>query len=303
MAPERIVLDMDATDDLIHGKQEGRFFHGYYGNYCYLPLYIFCGEHLLCAKLRTADRDGSDGALEEIQRICAQIRTKWPLVKIILRGDSGFARDEMMSWAEGAGVSYVFGMAKNKRLTQMIAAEMAIVETRYEQSRQANRVYRELAYRTLNSWSAERRVVAKAEHLEKGSNPRFVVSNLSVEEYGGQALYEQLYCGRGDMENRIKEQQLYLFADRTSAQTMRANQLRLWFASFAYILLQQVRRIGLEATGLAKAQCHNLREKLLKIGAQIRVSVRRFVISFSSAYPYQDIFTACCRRIATSPLG
>lgn len=289
-APQRIVLDLDATDDLIHGKQEGRFFHGYYGNYCYLPLYIFCGDFLLCAKLRTSNRDASDGALEEVERIVAKIRAKWPEVEIVLRGDSGFCRDALMTWCEGNAVEYLFGFAKNPRLLKIIEAEQEEAKRLFKETQQAQRVYKDFVYQTRESWSRVRRVVGKAEHLEKGANPRFVVTSLRSKQFPAKDLYEKEYCARGDMENRIKEQQLYLFADRTSSETMRANQLRLWLSSVAYILLNELRRVGLRGTQLAKAQCQTIRNKLLKIGTQVKVSVRRIFFSFSSGYPYQRVF-------------
>lgn len=292
--PTEIVLDLDATDDLIHGTQEGRFFHGYYGNYCYLPLYIFAGDFLLCAKLRKSDIDGSAGSLDEVKRIVARIRARWPKVKFVLRADSGFARDDLMAWCEGNEVDFIFGLAKNGRLEKMIVAELAAVKEEAGKSGTAARMFRELRYRTLDSWSRERRVVAKAEHLGDKSNPRFVVTSFSSEQWETRALYEDLYCARGNMENRIKEQQLDLFADRTSAHTMRANQLRLWFASVAYVLVNLLRHFGLRGTELEHAQAGTIRLKLLKLGALVRVSVRRVVLSLSAAAPVRDVF----RRIA-----
>jgi len=288
--PDRIIIDLDTTDDLIYGKQEGRFFHGYYRDYCYLPLYIFCGDHLLCAKLRTSDRDASAGSKEEIERIVNRIRERWADVEIILRGDSGFAREKIMSWCEDKGVGYIFGLAKNDRLIKEIEEGIEEAKNLYEEKKEAQRMYRDFMYKTLNSWSRERRVVGKAEYLEKGANPRFVVTSIPVEEIDMKTLYEKEYCGRADMENRIKEQQLYLFSDRTSSETMRANQLRLWFSSIAYVIMNELRRIGLKGTELAKSQCHTIRNKLLKIGAQISIAVRRIFISFASGYPYQHIF-------------
>jgi hypothetical protein len=288
--PERIVLDLDATDDPIHGHQLGRFFHGYYKNYCYLPLYIFCGEHLLCARLRPADIDASAGSVKQLGRIVAQVREVWPRVKIIVRADSGFCREEILRWCEDNGVDYVIGLAKNTRLVAAIAAELEQVRQRYEATKQAARSFAELRYRTLETWSRERRVVAKAEHLAKGPNPRFVVTSLSAEERATQPLYERDYCGRGEMENRIKEQQLHLFADRTSAQTMRANQIRLYFSSMAYVLLEALRRLGLAGTELACAQCQTIRLKLLKIGALVRVTVRKVWVKLSSGSPYAEVF-------------
>lgn len=289
-APRRIVLDLDVTDDIIHGKQEGRFFHGYYGNYCYLPLYIFSDGFLLCAKLRTADGDASSGSKEEVERIAKRIRERWPKVQIILRADSSFAREGLMKWCEDSDVDYIFGLAKNERLKKEIEKELEEVKRLFEESGKAQRVYKDFFYSTLRSWSRERRVVGKAEYLEKGANPRFVVTSLKEEEIDAKTLYEEQYCARGDMENRIKEQQLYLFADRTSSETMRANQLRLWFSAIAYILMHELRRLGLKGTELVKAQCHTIRNKLLKIGAQVSISVRRIFVSFASGYPYQSIF-------------
>jgi len=285
--PEEIVLDLDATDDPIHGHQEGRFFHGYYDGYCYLPLYVFCGRHLLAAKLRRADIDASAGAVAEVARIVAQIRARWPRVKIVLRADSGFARDELMVWCEANGLDYVFGLARNQRLVAAIADELAQAEAESRASGGAARRFADLAWRTRDSWSRERRVVAKAEHLAQGPNPRFVVTSLAAGTMAARALYEDVYCARGEVENRIKEQQLDLFADRTSAATLRANQLRLWFASFAYVLLDALRRIGLRHTQFARATCGTIRLKLLKIGALVRKSVRRIKIAMASACPYQ----------------
>ena len=289
--PAQIVLDLDATDDPLHGNQEGRFFHGYYRHYCYLPLYIFCGEFLLCARLRPSNIDASAGALEEVQRIVAQIRQSWPPVQIVLRGDGGFSRDAIMTWCEANQVDYVFGLAKNKRLNKIIGRQLHEAQQQYEQTKKAARVFAEFRYQTRKSWHAERRVVAKAEHLDKGANPRFVVSSLSVEQREARALYEELYCGRGEMENRIKEQQLALFADRTSTSLLRSNQLRLYFSSFAYCLLQALRRLGLRGTEMAQAQCQTIRLKLLKIGAQIRITVRKVWVSLAGGYPYAALFT------------
>jgi hypothetical protein len=286
-APEQIILDLDATDDPVHGTQEGRFFHGYYGGYCYLPLYIFSGRHLLAAKLRPANIDAAAGALEEIMRIAAQIRTRWPSVRILLRADSGFARESLMAWCEENGVDYLFGLARNARLVEEIEAELAAAAAESAGTRAAARRFKDFLWSTRDSWSRRRRVVAKAEHTQAEANPRFVVTSLSAQEHDARALYEDVYCARGEMENRIKEQQLDLFADRTSAATMRANQLRLWFASMAYVLLEALRRIGLKGTQFADATCGTIRRKLLKIGALVRVSVRRVRIAMASACPYQ----------------
>jgi hypothetical protein len=288
--PSTIVLDLDATDDPIHGHQLGRFFHGYYGNYCYLPLYIFCGEHLLCARLRPSDIDASAGSVREIERIVSQIRSQWPDIQIIIRGDSGFCREPIMYWCEQNDIDYILGLAKNERLKKEIAHQLQQAKELHEQTLQAARVYRDFEYQTLKSWSKSRRVVGKAEYLEKGENPRFIVTSLSVEQFDAKTLYEEQYCARGDMENRIKEQQLFLFADRTSAATMRANQLRLWFSSVAYTIMNALRRLGLKGTKLAKAQCNTIRLKLLKIGAQIKVTVRKVWVCLSESYPYQQLF-------------
>jgi Transposase DDE domain group 1 len=285
--PGEIILDLDATDDPLHGHQEGRFFHGYYDCYCYLPLYVFCGRHLLAAKLRRSNIDASAGAVPEVERIVTQIRARWPRVKILLRADSGFARDELMGWCEANAVDYVFGLARNERLVGAIADDLAAVELESLAQGGPVRRFADFTWRTLDSWSRARRVVAKAEHLPKGSNPRFVVTSLPASAIDARALYEDVYCARGNIENRIKEQQLDLFADRTSAATMHANQLRLWFASFAYVLLEALRRIGLRHTQFATATCGTIRLRLLKIGAQVRRSVRRIKVAMASACPYQ----------------
>lgn len=298
-----VVLDLDATDDPIHGTQEGRFFHGYYGNYCYLPLYIFSGDFLLCAKLRKSDIDASAGALEEVQGLVARIRARWPKTRIVLRADSGFARDALMAWCEENDVDYVFGLARNERLEAMIADDLALVRAVSLEERGGTpvRAYRELRYRTLDSWARERRVVAKAEWLGDKHNPRFVVTSFSLEAYEARVLYEDLYCARGDMENRIKEQQLDLFADRTSAHTLRANQLRLWFASVAYVLINLLRHFGLKGTELERAQAGTIRLKLLKVAAIVRISVRRVVLSLSAAAPVRELFARIAERLRATP--
>jgi Transposase DDE domain group 1 len=288
--PERIVLDLDATDDPIHGHPLGRFFHGYYKNFCYLPLYIFCGDHLLCARLRPADIDAAAGSVKHLKRIVAQVREAWPEVKIVIRADSGFCREPIMAWCETDGIDYVLGLAQNTRLKAMIAGEQEQARQEFERTKQAARVFTDLRYRTLDSWSRERRVVAKAEHLAKGANPRFVVTSLTPEGRAARPLYEEDYCGRGEMENRIKEQQLHLFADRTSTATMRANQVRLFCSSIAYVLLSALRRLGLAGTELARAQCQTIRLKLLKIGAWVRVTVRKVWVKMSSGCPYTEVF-------------
>jgi len=288
--PDRIELDFDATEDPLHGHQAGRFFHGYYNCYCYLPLYIFCGDDLLCAKLRPSNIDASAGALKELQRIVERIRQRWPGVAILIRGDSGFCREPIMAWCEKNGVDYVFGLAQNERLRDEITAELEQARRQWEQTGQAARVFKEFSYCTRETWSRSRRVIAKAEHLDKGANPRFVVTSLPADKVEAQPLYEDVYCARGDMENRIKEQQLCLFADRTSCATMRANELRLWFSSVAYVLMTALQRLGLEGTDMARAQCDSIRLRLLKIGAQIRVTVRNVWISLAESYPYRQLF-------------
>jgi hypothetical protein len=301
-APTEIVLDLDATDDPLHGEQEGRFFHGYYGHYCYLPLYIFCGEFLLCARLRPSNIDASAGCVEELERIVSQIRAAWPEVQIVIRADSGFCRDELMSWCEAYRVEYVLGLARNERLQQEIASEAEQAQQQFAATGQAARVFGDFRYRTRKSWSQERRVVGKAEHLEKGANPRFVVTSLAGEAWPGKRLYEELYCARGEMENRIKEQ-LMLFADRTSTALLRSNQVRLYFSSVGYALLQALRRLGLKGTELAHAQCATLRLKLLKIGALIRITVRKVWVLLASGYPFAALFRHVLGRLQqTAPL-
>jgi len=302
--PKRIVLDLDATDDPLHGHQEGRFFHGYYDCYCYLPLYVFCGSHLLAARLRRANIDASAGATEEVARIIGRIRACWPRVKVLLRADSGFAREGLMAWCEANGVDYLFGLARNARLVEHIHAELAWAEDDAVRTGRAARRFADFRWTTRDSWSRRRRVVAKAEWMpgrgEAGANPRFVVTSLPAREVDARTLYEDLYCARGDMENRIKECQLDLFADRTSAATLRANQLRLWFASMAYVLLCALRRIGLAHTRLANATCGRLRLTLLKIGAQVRQSVRRVRVAMASACPYANEFSLAHARLTAA---
>jgi hypothetical protein len=303
--PREIILDLDATDDPLHGRQEGRFFHGYYDCYCYLPLYVFCGRHLLAAKLRVANIDASAGAVEEVARLVAQIRARWPRVRIVLRADSGFAREELMAWCEAQRVDYVFGLARNARLEARIAAALKEARARAEASGQSARVFRDFLWSTRDSWSRRRRVIAKAEWSQGEANPRFVVTSLKPDAWPARALYEELYCARGDMENRIKECQLDLFADRTSTATMRANQLRLWFASMAYVLVSALRRLGLAHTGLAEASCGTIRLKLLKIGARVSVSVRRVKIAMASACPSEPEWRLAFARLraARAPPG
>lgn len=300
--PSRIILDLDATDDPLHGNQSGRFFHGYYKSYCYLPLYIFCGEHLLCARLRPSNIDAAAGSVRELERIVSHIRQYWPDVEIVIRGDSGFCRENIMSWCEENNVGYVLGLAKNKRLGRELEEPLKEAKEEYERTGCASRVFKDFTYQTLDSWSCERRVIGKAEHLSKGSNPRFVVTNLSADEFDARTVYEDEYCARGNMENHIKQQQLFLFADRTSAATMRANQLRLWFSSVAYTLMLAVKHIGLKGTEPAKAQCDTLRLKLLKIGAQIRVTVRKVWVSLAESYPYRKLFQQVYENLCNQPV-
>ena len=290
-APRQIVLDLDVTDTALYGKQEDRFFHGYYNEYCYLPLYIFCGDHLLCARQRAANQDASAGSREEVERIVKQIRRRWPKVRIILRADSGFCREELMGWCEKNGVDYVFGLARNERLQRKIAPAMREAKQQHQRTGKAARVFTEFSYRTRKSWSRSRRVVAKAEYLDKGENPRFVVTSLPAELWEAATLYQKTYCARGEMENRIKEQ-LSLFADRMSTETLRANQLRLYFSSLAYVLVHALRRLALAGTEWAQAQVHTIRLRLLKIAAEVRVTARRIWVSYSNAYPWKDIFAA-----------
>ena len=299
--PEEIVLDLDATDDPLHGHQEGRFFHGYYDCYCYLPLYVFCGRHLLAAQLRRANIDAAAGAKDEVARLVAHIRRRWPKVRILLRADSGFAREELVAWCEANSVDYLFGLARNRRLLDEVEAELAAAAAEHQQTGKPARRFKDFTYTTLDSWSRVRRVIGKAEHLDKGANPRFIVTSIERPAIDAQTLYEQVYCARGEMENRIKECQLDLFADRTSTRTMAANQLRLWFSSFAYVLLSALRRIALPGTELAQATCGSIRLKLLKLGARVTVSVRRIKIAIASACPYQAEFALAHARLRAPP--
>ena len=298
--PPEIIIDVDATDDPLHGNQEGRFFHGFYNSYCYLPLYIFCGHYLLAARLRPSNIDGALDTDTELQRIVDQIRERWPDVRIIVRGDSGFAREWLMGWCENNGVEYLFGLAKNARLKRAIGAQMQQAHVQYQHTGAASRVFADLRYRTRKSWSCERRVIGKAEYLSGGENPRFVVTSLGAGQWPAANLYETLYCARGDMENRIKEQQLYLFADRTSSATMRANQLRLWFSSVAYLMMNELRQVALAGSELATCQCHTIRTKLLKLGARVVFSTRRIVVHLATGYPYQHLFRRSLLRIQSA---
>lgn len=299
-APKQIVLDLDATDDPLHGHQEGRFFHGYYDCYCYLPLYVFCGRHLLAARLRRANIDAAAGAVEEIGRIITQIRRHWPKVRVLLRADSGFAREALMAWCEANRVDYLFGLARNNRLVAEIASELEQAAEESRRTARPARRFKDFMWTTRDSWSLRRRVIGKAEHTTGEANPRFVVTSLAASECRARHLYEKIYCARGEMENRIKECQSDLFADRTSTATMCANQLRLWFASMAYVLICALRRIALRHTQFAKATCGTIRLKLFRIGALVRISVRRITIAMASGCLYQHEFAAAHGKLAAA---
>ena len=297
VAPEQIVLDIDTTDMALHGHQEGRFYHGHYGHYCYLPLYIFCGDHVLCSRLRPSSIGPAVGSRKEIERVVKQIRLRWPGVRIVVRGDSGFCVDELMTWCEQTRVDYVFGMARNKRLEGLIANALTEAQQQFEITQQPARVFVEFEHETLSgSWSKKRRVVAKAEHIDGKSNPRFIVTSLLAETWENKKLYEEFYCARGDMENRIKEQ-FVLFADRVSSSSMRANQLRIYWSVIAYTLMSGLRRFGLRATALATAQVGTIRLRLLKIGALVRVTVRKVWVRMASSYPYQALFAQVLHQL------
>ena len=268
--------------------------------YCYLPLYIFCGRHLLAAKLRRSNIDASAGAVDEVARIVAQLRQHWPGVSITLRADSGFARESLMAWCEANAVDYLFGLQRNPRLEERIAGELIEAEAMSAATGQPARLFADFPWTTRDSWSRRRRVVAKAEWTHGRANPRFVVTSLKPRAWAAKELYEDLYCARGEMENRIKECQLDLLADRTSAATMRANQLRLWFASMAYVLIAALRRIGLAQTQFAAATCGTIRLKLLKIGAQVRVSVRRIKVAMASGHPWQPEWALAHARLSAA---
>jgi len=291
--PTQVVLDLDATDIPLYGHQPERFFHGYYGSYCYLPLYIFAGDQLLCARLRPSNQDAAAGSVAEVSRIVTQLRERWPRVKIVLRADSGFCREELMAWCEREEnhVDYVLGLARNKRLQKIVGAWMQQARVLHRSTGKAARVFTEFDYRTKKSWSCSRRVVAKAEFLDKGENPRFIVTSLTAEEWAAQQLYEKFYCARGEMENRIKEQ-MCLFADRLSTDEMKGNQLRLYFSALAYTLVEALRRLALKGTAWAEARVDTIRLKLFKIGALVSISVRRVLLKLSSTYPWKDNYAA-----------
>jgi len=295
--PKELILDLDATDDPLHGHQEGRFFHGYYRCYCYLPLYIFCGDFPLCAMLRPSSIDGASGTVEQLARIVPRLRERWPGVKLMIRADSGFAREAIMAWCEANDVHFVLGLARNSRLEKKLEEPMAQLREQVDRTKEAARTFLDFEYRTQKTWSRSRRVVGKAECLVGKDNPRFVVTSLPTNEWDEQALYEELYCARGDMENRIKEQQLDMFADRTSTGTMRGNQIRLWLSTLAYVLLATLRRVGLHSTRMERAQCGTIRCRLLKLPTLLRASVRRVVLSFSSIFPLQDVFALALDRL------
>jgi hypothetical protein len=295
--PQQIVLDIDTTDMALHGNQEGKFYHGYYKQYCYLPLYIFCGDHVLCARLRPSSIGPAVGSRKEVERIVQQIRPRWPEVEIILRGDSGFCSDELLSWCEQNKVDYVVGMARNQRVEGLIAGPLAEAQQQFEATQQPARIFVEFEHETLKgTWSKKRRVVAKAEYIDGKSNPRFLVTSLDPERWERQKLYEELYCARGDRENRIKEQ-FVLFADRVSASTLRANQLRIYLSVMAYTLMNGLRRWGLQATTRATAPVGTIRVKLLKIGALIKVTVRKVWVRMASSYPYQALFSQVLQQL------
>jgi hypothetical protein len=298
--PREIILDLDVTDTPLHGGQEGLFFHGYYRHYCYLPLYIFAGEHLLCARQRTANQDAAAGSLQEVERIVKRLRAHWPAVRIVVRADSGFCRDELMSWCEANAVDYVLGLARNERLRAQIADEMAEAAAEQAATGQAARRFADFEYQTRESWSGARRVVGKAEQLDGKENPRYVVTSIEAAAYPAQRLYEQLYCARGEMENRIKEQ-LELFSDRMSAQTMRANQMRFYFSALAYALVLGLRRLGLEGTSWARAQTETLRRRLFKVGTRVRLTARRMWLSLAESWPWRALFEQVWRRLCAEP--
>jgi hypothetical protein len=296
----RIVLDFDATDDPLHGAQEGRFFHGYYGHYCYLPLYCFCGNVPLLAQLRDAQRDASDGTVEALKKIVPAIRRRFGgKVQIIVRADSGFARESIMQWCEKNRVSYCLGLARNARLCELLKSDF---EALNEQAPELPaRRFAEFEYRTLKSWSRSRRVAGKAGMLEKGENPRFVVTNLSGDVFDARSLYEDFYCARGNMENRIKEQQQDLFADRTSTHAMASNQLRLWLSAFAHLMLSQLQAAALRGTRLEKATIGTVRLRLFKIAARVKVSVRRIRFELAGGCPDQDVFAVVWKNLQAWP--
>jgi hypothetical protein len=299
--PQQIIIDLDVTEDEIHGNQEGRFFHAYYKCYCYLPLYIFCGDDLLVARLRRANIDPADCIEDELKRIIPEIRKRWPKVKIIIRADSGFCRDHIMTWCEFNQVDYIIGLPKNNRLIKNIREDLVDAEIRYRQTGKPARIFDDFEYETLDTWSQKRRVISKAEFISKGANPRFVVTSLRDPKMDAQELYQKMYCARGNMENRIKEQQLDLFADRTSTSEMKSNQTRLYFSSIAYVLMNALRRFGLKNTELSNAQCGTIRNKILKIAGYVEITVRKVWISFTECYPFKELFYQVLNNIRLLP--
>jgi len=291
--PDELILDFDPTDDRVHGNQEKRFFHGYYDHYCFLPLYVFCGSQLLAAYLRPADIDGAKHSRAILKLLVQRIRQAWPNVKIIFRGDSGFCRWKLMRWCDKHDVGYIIGLARNAVLIRLAEQFTSISKTQFEQTQQKQRVFGDFLY-AADTWDKQRRVIVKAEHLGRGENTRFIVTNLAGQS---QHLYDEVYCQRGDMENRIKEQQLGLFADRTSCHDFAANQFRVLLSAAAYILMDTLRREGLADTEFAGAQVGTIRLKLLKIGARIVCSVRRIMLHFAGGYPYKDIFVHVLARL------
>ena len=285
-APEELVLDFDATDDPVHGQQEGRFFHGFYDSYCFLPLYVFCGEQLLVSYLRPSKIDGAKHAWAILALLVKRLRQAWPRVRIVLRADSGFCRHRMLSWCERHGVGYCVGLAKNTRLNRATEWHRRRLARRFAASGEKQRLLYEFRY-GAHTWHCERRVIARLEHTDKGDNPRYIVTNLEADPA---QLYDALYCARGEAENRIKEAQLGLFADRTSCHYFAANQFRLLLSSLAYVMVERLRAIALAGTAFAQLQAPTLRAKLLKIGAVIVRNTRRVRVMLSSAYPYQHIF-------------
>lgn len=294
-APAELILDFDATDDRVHGKQEGRFFHGYYRDWCFLPLYVFCGEQLLVSYLRPSNIDAAHHSWAILSLLVKRMRQQWPDVRIVFRGDSGFCRWRMLRWCEKNQVGYIVGIAQNKRLNAMLSPWLQRAGQQYQLTGEKARLFTDLHY-AAGTWDRTRRVIAKAEHTDKGSNPRYVVTNLNGD---AQTLYDEVYCARGEMENRIKEQQLGLFADRTSCHKWWANQFRLMLSSCAYVLLETIRRLGLHGTQLAKAQAETIRLKLLKIGAVILRNTRRIRLLLSSAFPNQSLFWLISQRLSS----
>lgn len=300
LGPQQIIIDVDATDDPIHGNQEGRFFNGYYDEYCYLPLYMFVDDFPLWAELRTADIDPATGVIPALEIIIGRIRKRWPWTRIILRGDSGFNRPDILSWCEKQfRVYYILGLPKNKRLLRIIGKEQNNVRKACKESGTAERAFTEFTYQTKKSWEQPRRVIAKAEQLPGRANPRFIVTSLDDPHLTPQYLYEGLYCARGDMENRIKEQKLFMYADRLSTQTIRGNQLRLWFSTIAYIFMVLLRKQSYRDDVFSKAQASSLRVKLLKVAARVEISLRRIVIHISSSYPYWNAWFTLQMRLQT----